>query len=81
MGPLLRCGRPPPILPLRCYSVSLEMGWKRWKTTSTLRWWMLETCMAEAHLMVYEKPEANGRYICTAYRGSILVLVNKVKTF
>ncbi|KAK9109318.1 hypothetical protein Sjap_017378 [Stephania japonica] len=37
--------------------------------------------VAEALLLVYEKPEANGRYICAAYPGSHLVLVNKMKTF
>ncbi|KAK9136869.1 hypothetical protein Sjap_007463 [Stephania japonica] len=37
--------------------------------------------VAEALLLVYEKPEANGRYICAAYPGSFLVLVNKMKTF
>ncbi|KAK9164852.1 hypothetical protein Scep_000043 [Stephania cephalantha] len=37
--------------------------------------------VAEALLLVYEKPEANGRYICAAYPAPLSVLVDKMKTF
>ncbi|KAH7566977.1 hypothetical protein JRO89_XS07G0002700 [Xanthoceras sorbifolium] len=35
--------------------------------------------VAEAILLVYEKPEAKGRYICTSYTMKMQALVNKLK--
>ena len=35
--------------------------------------------VAEAILLVYEKPEAKGRYICTSYTMKTQALANKLK--
>ncbi|KAK9155788.1 hypothetical protein Sjap_003268 [Stephania japonica] len=47
--------------------------------TSTLL--LLNFTRAEALLLVYKKPEAQGRYICAAHKASTLVLVDKMKSF
>ena len=36
--------------------------------------------LAEAILLVYEKPEAQGRYICSSYTISTQELVEKLKS-
>ena len=35
--------------------------------------------VAEAIMLVFEKPEAKGRYICTSYAMKVQVFANKLK--
>ena len=36
--------------------------------------------LAAALLMVYEKPEAEGRYLCTSHHSRVMELVHKLRT-
>lgn len=36
--------------------------------------------VAEAVLLAYEKPEAEGRYICSAYHIKMQALIDKLKS-
>ncbi|KAK9155799.1 hypothetical protein Sjap_003279 [Stephania japonica] len=53
-----------------------------WRLLKTMIWMVVDVRdVAEALLLVYKKPEAQGRYICAAHQASTLVLVDKMKSF